>query len=108
MAAGKVYELSTASVEAVVYDWGRASGSMIGLLAFFLARLWSALLLTLVLCCEHGPRSHQKIEHYRQQAAQLREIAQKQREGPNRDRLSNLATHYDRLAERAASSDRDQ
>ena len=50
------------------------------------------------------PAAVKEIEDYRRHAAQLREIAQKQPKGPNRDQLLNLAAHYDRLAERAAAT----
>ena len=44
-----------------------------------------------------------KIEYYRQQATQLRKMAQREPEGPDRDKLLHLAAQYDRLAEEATA-----
>jgi len=43
----------------------------------------------------------EKAEHYQQQAARLREMAAAESAGDLKDKLLELASQYDRLAERA-------
>jgi hypothetical protein len=43
--------------------------------------------------------AHLRAAHYREQAAQLREMAAAEPIGRLRDRLADLASQYDRLAE---------
>ena len=46
--------------------------------------------------------AHHRAAHYRERAAQLREMAVAEPIGRLRDRLVNLAAQYDRLAEGVA------